>query len=135
LDERGADLRTTIIDDTGAVVGIGRKHKVPPGWLSQGLLALHDTCSEPGCTVASLSCQSDHAIPWHPTRPGDIGGRTDADNLAPLCTSANRTKESDGWTCTQAADGTRRWRHARTGLAATTTPTGIRPRWLPHVTT
>jgi hypothetical protein len=50
-----------------------------------------------------------------------------------LCTSANRTKETDGWTCTQTADGTRTWRHQRTGLAATTTPTGTRPRWLTHV--
>ncbi|MBS3942235.1 MAG: DUF222 domain-containing protein, partial [Actinobacteria bacterium] len=134
VDQRGADLRTTILDDTGQVVGIGRKYRVPPGWLSEGLLPLHDTCSEPGCTTAALSCQTDHARPWHPTRPDDIGGRTDADNLAPLCRPANRTKESDGWTCTQTADGTRRWRHQRTGLTATTIPTGIRPHWLPHVT-
>jgi hypothetical protein len=135
VDQRGADLRTTILDDTGQVVGIGRKHRVPPGWLSEGLLALHDTCTEPGCTTAALSCQTDHARPWHPARPGDLPGRTDADNLAPLCRPANRTKETDGWTCTQTADGTRRWQHTRTGLTATTIPTGIRPRWLPHVTT
>jgi hypothetical protein len=133
IDQRGADLRTTILDDTGQVVGIGRRHRVPPGWLTDGLLALHDTCSEPGCTTAALSCQTDHARPWHPARPGDLPGRTDVDNLAPLCTSANRTKETDGWTCTQTADGTRTWRHQRSGLTATTIPTGTRPRWLTHV--
>ncbi|MFA9444953.1 DUF222 domain-containing protein [Egicoccus sp. AB-alg6-2] len=131
VDQRGAELRTTILDDTGAVVGIGRKHRDPPGWLAEGLLALHDTCTEPGCTTASRSCQIDHAIAWHPARPGDLLGRTDADNLAPLCTSANRTKEADGWTCTQTADGTRRWRHPRTGLTTTTIPAGTRPPWLP----
>jgi hypothetical protein len=130
IDQRGADLRTTVLDDTGQVVGIGRKHRVPPGWLSEGLLALHDTCTEPGCTTAALSCQTDHAVPWHPTRPDEVPGRTDADNLAPLCRPANRTKETDGWTCTQTADGTRRWQHTRTGLTATTIPTGTRPHWL-----
>ncbi|MFA9447069.1 DUF222 domain-containing protein [Egicoccus sp. AB-alg6-2] len=131
-DQRGADLRTIVIDDRGGVVGIGRQHRVPTGWLSHATLALHDTCTEPGCTTAALSCDLDHARPWHPTRPHDPPGPTDIDNLAPLCRPANRTKDTDGWHCTQTTNGTRTWHHPRSGLTVTTSPTSTRPRWLPR---
>jgi hypothetical protein len=120
--ERGADLRTVVLDETGGVVGVGRASRVPPGWLRDAVLALHDTCSAPGCHVAARVCDVDHAVPWHPARPGDRPGRTDVDQLAPLCRTDNRTKEAAGWTVSQRADGTRVWRHARTGLETRTHP-------------
>ncbi|HSK23631.1 MAG TPA: hypothetical protein VK906_10665 [Egicoccus sp.] len=131
IDERGADLRTVVLDDTGSVLGVGRRTNLPPGWLRDAILAIHDVCTEPGCLTAARACDTDHAQPWHPVRPGDVGGRTDIDNTAPLCRPANRTKEADGWTCTQTADGTRTWRHQRTNLSvktiSTTRPPGAAP--------
>ena len=125
LQQRGADLRTVIVDDVGAVVGVGRRARVAGDWLNDATLALHDTCSFPGCSIAARRSQTDHAHPWHPARRGDPPGRTDIDQLAPLCWAHNQTKESDGWSVTQRSDGTRRWRHHRTGLSTTTPP--VRP--------
>jgi hypothetical protein len=83
-DEREVDLRLVVVDDTGAVVGVGRKQRYAPGWLRDATLALHDTCSAPGCRVAARVCQVDHARPWTP-RTDRGPGRTDIDQLAPLC--------------------------------------------------
>ncbi len=121
VDEHGADLRLVVLDD-GAVVGVGRRTRQPPGWLTDAALALHDTCTEPGaCPTAARVCDLDHA------RPTAAAGPTDVANLAPLCASANHRKERDGWTATQTADGTRTWRHARSGLTTRTLPATWRP--------
>lgn len=127
VDERGADLRTVILDDTGTVVGVGRRSRLAPGWLRDAQLALHDTCSAPGCQVAARRCDSDHAMPWVAHHRDDPPGRTDVEQLAPLCPSHNRAKERDGWRVTQAPDGTRTWRHERTGLSTRTHPATWRP--------
>ncbi|GGI08562.1 HNH endonuclease signature motif containing protein [Egicoccus halophilus] len=128
IDERGAELRTIVLDTTGNVVGVGRRTRIPPGWLTDAVLAVHDTCTEPGCNIAATACDLDHATPWHPTRPDHPPGTTDIDNLAPLCRTANRTKEPDGWSATQTPDGTRRWHHPRTRLTIDTLPATTRLR-------
>lgn len=121
-DERGADLRTVVLDDTGQVVGVGRRTRAVPGWLRETTLAVHDTCTGPGCQAAARVCDTDHADPWYPTNTDGHGGRTDVDNLGPLCRHHNRTKEPSGWRATQTADGSRDWHHPRTGLATRTIP-------------
>lgn len=121
-DARGADLRAVVLDRTGRVVGVGRRTRIAPGWLRDATLALHDTCSHPGCNIAARRCDIDHARPWHPVRPDAVAGRTDVDELAPLCRHHNHRKEADGWQVHQDADGTRHWRHPRSGLATTTRP-------------
>ena len=42
-DERGADLRTIVLDDTGEVVGVGQRTRIPPRWLREAIWA-RDTC-------------------------------------------------------------------------------------------
>jgi hypothetical protein len=68
------------------------------------------------------AAELDHARPWHPTRPDELPGRTDADNLGPLCDTTNRAEEAAGWRATQHPDGRRRWTHPRTGLTITPSP-------------
>ena len=114
-DTHGTTLRL-VIHDHNRVVGIGRKSEKVPGWLAEATLALHDTCTAPGCQVAARVCDTDHATPWS----GD--GPTDIDNLAPLCATDNRTKEPAGWHCHQHPDGRRTWTHKPTGLTTTTLP-------------
>jgi hypothetical protein len=123
---RGASLRTLVIDH-GTVIGVGRRTRIPPGWLADATLAVHDTCTGPLCDRPARSADLDHATPWHPTRPDTAPGRTDLDNLGPLCATTNRTKETDGWHATQTPDGRRTWTHPRTGLTITTIPTTWRP--------
>jgi hypothetical protein len=132
---RGADLRSVILDDTGAVVGVGRSQRLAPGWLRDALLARHDTCSAPGCRTAARVCDADHAHPWHPVAGTDAPpGRTDVDELAPLCRTDNGTKERDGWRATQHPDGSRTWHHPRTGLTTRTVPARWRPPPRPDIT-
>ncbi|MCC5949827.1 MAG: hypothetical protein JJT89_15350 [Nitriliruptoraceae bacterium] len=127
VDARGADLRTIVLDDHGRVVGVGRRRRLPPGWLTDATTALHDTCSHPGCRRGVRACDTDHAMPWHPTAPDRSPGRTDVDALAPVCRFHNRTKESGGWTVTQDAAGVRVWHHGATAVTTRTLPATWRP--------
>ncbi|MFP4635676.1 MAG: HNH endonuclease signature motif containing protein, partial [Nitriliruptoraceae bacterium] len=124
--ERGADLRTIVLDGTGAVLGVGRRTRVPPDWLADAVLARHTTCSHPGCRTAARISDLDHARPWSPADGDHQGGATDAANLAPLCARHNRSREREGWQAQQSPDGSRRWHHPRTGLSAQTL-TGTSP--------
>jgi hypothetical protein len=127
VDTRGAELRTVIMDH-GRVVGVGRAARLAPGWLRDATLALHDVCTAPGCATAARACDTDHARPWHPHRPDARPGTTDIDQLAPLCRHDNRRKERDGWRVEQRPDGSREWRHPRSGLVTRTVPA----TWLPQ---
>jgi len=128
IDTRGADLRTVILDDTGSVVGVGRRVRIAPGWLRDAALAVHDTCSAPGCAAPARTSQIDHARPWQPARPDDLPGSTDVSELAPVCAEHNQLKERAGWTVRQSADGRRSWTHRRSGLTTRTIPATWRPR-------
>ncbi|WP_052665294.1 HNH endonuclease signature motif containing protein [Nitriliruptor alkaliphilus] len=122
LDERGALLRTIVVDDDGTVVGVGRSTRRQPGWLSDVLDALHDTCTGPGCDRAARGADVDHAVPWWPTGPDEVAGSTDVDNVGPLCPATNRQKEAAGWRVTQSGAGVRTWHHPRSGLTTTAVP-------------
>jgi hypothetical protein len=127
VDERGALLRAVVVDDTGEVLGVGRTTRRPPDWARDAIAALHDTCTGPCCDRPARSAQTDHAAPWWPVRPDQSPGRTDLDELGPLCDTTNRAKEAAGWRVDQTAAGVRTWRHERTGLACTTVPSTWRP--------
>jgi hypothetical protein len=120
VDRYGFDLRLVLIDD-GRIVGVGRRTAQVPGWLGEAILAVHDTCSEPGCLTAARVCDTDHAV------PASDGGTTDVDNLAPLCVTINRGPDRRRWDVTQTPDGSRTWRHRRTGLTTRTLPATWRP--------
>jgi hypothetical protein len=119
-DRHGARLRL-VLTDQGRIVGVGRTTSRPPGWLREATLAIHDTCTAPGCRTAARVCDTDHARPWVDRGPTDI------DNLAPLCATHNHTKETAGWRCHQQPDGTRTWHHPRSGITTTTLPGTWRP--------
>jgi hypothetical protein len=125
LDTHGTRLRTVLVDN-GTVVGVGRATRVPPGWLTDALLSIHDTCTGPVCDRPARGADVDHARPWWPVddRPG---GTTDLDELGPLCAATNRAKETAGWRAQQTPEGLRRWRHPRTGLTTTSIPATWRP--------
>jgi hypothetical protein len=125
LDTHGAGLRTVLVDN-GAVVGVGRATRIPPGWLTDAVLAIHDTCTGPTCDRPARTADIDHARPWWPVDDGPPG-TTDLDELGPLCAATNRTKEAAGWRADHQADGRRRWRHPRTGLTSTSIPATWRP--------
>jgi hypothetical protein len=131
LDQQQAQLRVVVVDQ-GDVVGVGRQTRVPPGWLTDIIAAVHDTCTEPLCDRPARQADLDHATPWWPERPDHPYGTTDADNLGPLCTTTNQTRQRGGWHPTQTSDGRRTWTHPHTGLTITTVPATWRPPgWQP----
>ncbi|MTV24655.1 HNH endonuclease [Nitriliruptoraceae bacterium ZYF776] len=113
LAGRAGSLRL-VVTDHGAPVGIGRRSRHAPAWLRDAILALHDTCARPGCDRPASTADLDHAHRW------SDGGPTDVANLAPLCAHHNRRR--GGWHVSQQPDGTRHWRHALTGVHATSRP-------------
>jgi hypothetical protein len=127
LDARGTQLRSVVVDEDGTVLGVGRDSRQPPGWCSDVLAAVHDTCTGPGCDRPARGADADHAVPWWPARAQDPAGATDADNLGPLCPATNREKEAAGWRVAQTAAGIRTWHHPRSGLTTTTVPDTWRP--------
>jgi hypothetical protein len=130
-DRHGVELRTIIVDQ-GHVVGVGRQTRRPPGWFSDIVAALHDTCTGPLCDRPARGAQLDHAVPWWPTGPGRPPGTTDVDNIGPLCRTTNQDKEAAGWHATQTGDGRRRWHHPRSGLTTTSIPATWRPTAAPE---
>jgi hypothetical protein len=126
-DERGALLRTVVVDETGGVLGVGRATRRPPGWMADATAAVHDTCTGPGCDRPARTGQDDHAAPWWPTRPDQAAGTTDVANIGPLCDATNRQKEAAGWRVAQTTGGVRTWHHPRSGLTTTTVPSTWRP--------
>ncbi len=121
VDQGGADLRTIVIDRHGETLGVGRRTRVPRGWLRDAVLARDDTCTAPGCRTAARRCHLDHARRWTDDGPTNI------DNLAPLCATDNHARERDGWEASDQADGTRTWHHPATGLTVTHPPSTWRP--------
>lgn len=112
----GAGSLRLIVTEGGAPVGVGRRSRRVPERLREAMLALHDTCTAPGCRRPALTADADHARPWAE------GGTTDLGNLAPLCAHHNRDARRRSWRVEQELDGTRTWSHARSGLQVTTRP-------------
>jgi hypothetical protein len=122
LDQAGCRLRTIVLDDTGQILGVGRATRQPPGWLQDVNRATDATCRAPGCRTAASVCDLDHHTPWHPRRPDDAPGGTDAVNLGPVCRTDNTAKHHQGWDVERLGDGTIGWTHPRTGLTVRTLP-------------
>jgi hypothetical protein len=122
LDQAGGRFRTVVLDETGQVLGVGRRTRIPPGWLSDARLATDATCRAPGCRTAAAACDDDHHRPWHPARPSDRPGTTAIDNVGPGCRTDNTIKERQGWTLHPDHDGTVVWDHPRSGMRLRTLP-------------
>lgn len=124
VDEAGAQVRTIVLDETGQVLGVGRRTYRPPGWLRDALLVRDETCRAPGCLTSARRCDVDHADPWSPADDRASGGPTDVVNLAHVCRTDHTAKSRDGWHVYGFPDGPRRglhrWRHHRTGLTVDT---------------
>jgi hypothetical protein len=127
VDERGAELRTVVIDDLGQVVGVGRQRRIPPDWLRDAVQSIHDTCTGPLCDRPAAGADIDHAQPWWPERPDEPFGTTDLDNLGPLCASTNRALRRAGWRATPLGDGRRSWHHTASGLSIISVPATWHP--------
>ncbi|WP_431835603.1 DUF222 domain-containing protein [Cellulomonas sp. Y8] len=104
---------------TGQVLDVGRERYRPPAALADHIRTRDKTCAAPGCRVPACACELDHTQEFHPRPGGDPDaplGRTDADNLGPVCHRHHRLKSDGGF----------RLRQIESGLFEWITPTGHR---------
>ena len=65
-------------------------------------------CTAPGCARQAETCDADHAIPFDHADPA-AGGRTDLENLHPLCRAHHLMKTEGTLTLRTGPGGMRRW--------------------------
>ncbi len=53
IDQGGAAVRAIVLDDTGEVLGVGRRMRLARGWLRDAMLARDRVCAEPCCERAA----------------------------------------------------------------------------------
>ncbi|MET0435838.1 MAG: hypothetical protein ABW025_16870, partial [Cellulomonas sp.] len=97
---------------TDRVLDIGRERYRPPAALADLVRTRDRTCAAPGCRVPACSCEIDHTKEFHPRPGGDPDaplGRTDADNLGPVCHRHHRLKTDGGFRLRQISPGLYEW--------------------------
>ncbi|HYQ75177.1 HNH endonuclease signature motif containing protein, partial [Cellulomonas sp.] len=104
---------------THRLLDVGRERYRPPAALDEFVRTRDGTCVAPGCVRPACGCELDHTEEFHPQPGADPDaplGRTDADNLGPLCHRHHRLKTDGGF----------RLRQIEPGLFEWLTPTGHR---------
>ena len=95
----GADVHPVIVRN-GVVLyapgelNLGRSTRLANRAQRRALRALHATCSIPGCETRFDRCKIHHVVWWR------HGGRTDLENLLPLCVHHHTQVHRDGWIIT-----------------------------------
>lgn len=70
---------------------LGRTRRLANRAQRRALRGLYTTCAVPGCAVHYDRCRLHHIVWWR------HGGRTDLDNLLPICTHHHTLLHQDGW--------------------------------------
>ena len=81
---------------TGALLDLGHTRYEPSAELTRYIQARDPNCAFPTCNRAAIHSDLDHTKPYQPDHPD--GGRTDANNLGPLCKTHHRLKHETPWT-------------------------------------
>jgi hypothetical protein len=95
-DDTDVDVHTVIVRN-GIVLhapgelNLGRTSRLANRAQRRALRSLYATCAIPGCTVTFGNCKLHHVIWWR------HGGRTDLDNLLPVCAHHHTKIHHDGW--------------------------------------
>ncbi|MCK1802539.1 HNH endonuclease [Brevibacterium sp. R8603A2] len=118
----GSEKFIRILTDptTGAICPeIAQSYTLPAGMRT----TLNQTwawCTAPGCTRRAETSEADHITPFDHAAPAR-GGRTDFDNLHPLCKQHHQMKTERILRLHRTADGLICWQFAH-GITHTTTP-------------
>jgi hypothetical protein len=87
----------TVVTRDGQVVAapgrldLGRTTRLANRAQRRALHSLYPTCAMPGCVVDFRLCRLHHVVWWR------NGGRTDLDNMVPLCGTHHRAVHDEGW--------------------------------------
>jgi hypothetical protein len=98
----------------GTPLGVGRTRRTVPPWLMRILRERYESCAFTGCTRRRL-VQAHHVKEW------SKGGRTDLENLIPLCFDHHKMVHEGGWNILH-IDGRLRFQRPDGTLLATGPP-------------
>lgn len=119
-----AKIFPAVLGADGEVLDVGRTVRSVNRAQRRALKAMHRTCIHPDCTVAFNDCEIHHVIWWR------LLGRTDIDNLVPICTRHHHLVHEGGWALTIDAGRVATWTRPDGKIASKTstidrTPTGV----------
>ena len=95
----GADVHAVVVRN-GIVIhapgslDLGRTTRLANRAQRRALRGLYSTCAVPGCSVRYSRCKLHHIVWWR------NGGRTDLDNLLPVCAHHHSKVHDAGWNLT-----------------------------------
>ena len=99
-----AEIVPVVLGGEGEVLDVGRSQRTATRAQRRALRAMHRTCAHPDCTVPFSACPIHHIRWW-----GKHNGRTDIDNLIPLCERHHHLVHEGGWTLTMSPDRVATW--------------------------
>ena len=119
-----AKIFPVVLGADGEVLDVGRTVRSVNRAQRRALKSMHRTCIHPDCTVQFSDCEIHHVVWWR------LLGRTDIDNLVPLCTRHHHLVHEGGWTLTLAAGRVATWTRPdgvvhQTGLTIDRAPRGV----------
>ncbi len=86
-----AVLQRVTLDAQGVPIEVGRKRRTATDAQWAAIKAVHSRCGWYGCTAPIGWCQAHHILEW------EHGGRTDLDNLVPLCSQHHHRVHEGQW--------------------------------------
>lgn len=95
-------IRRVVVDAAGNVIDVGRRSRTATDAQWAALNAMYSTCGWANCDRPVSWCQAHHIHEW------DHGGRTDLDNLIPLCSRHHHAVHEGGYTIKLLPDRTLR---------------------------
>ncbi|MEM8924100.1 MAG: HNH endonuclease [Actinomycetota bacterium] len=84
-------VRRVTLDARGVPLDVGRAHRTATDAQWAAIRAIQHRCAWHGCDTRIDWCQLHHIVPW------SHGGRTDLDNLVPLCSRHHHRVHEGGW--------------------------------------
>ena len=86
-----AAIIPVVLDSNGVCIDEGREVRLATRKQRRALRAMYDTCAIPGCTIHARHCEPHHIRWWR------HWGRSDLNNLLPLCSRHHHAAHEGGW--------------------------------------
>ena len=121
-----AEITLASVDANGVVRNLGRTQRTVNRAQRRELRAMHRTCVGRGCEVPFDQCQIHHVLFWR------NNGRTNIENLVPVCSRHHHLAHEGGWTLTMTPERVITWTRPDGtidyhGTSIDRAPNGIRP--------
>ncbi len=100
-----AEIIPVVLGAAGVPLDMGRSIRTANRSQRRALRSMHRTCAHPECTVAFSQCKAHHIRWWWKHK-----GRTDLENLIPLCEKHHHLVHEGGWTLTMTPERIATWR-------------------------